>query len=232
MRFESRKDLITMFRESGQDGNSSHQFQRIAYNSLSFRHFHPLSSCMLLLASGPRLTFHNKKPVSKTVKQASRNGVSWTNSSALQFPLQQVGDKWKENLLLCCKRHLFVLAWLEGSITANQYKAFLTDRLYPTPKHFYPYRRGLFHYDSTPMSMPQGFAEWFDEDENGGTHLLWLSQSPDLNLLEHLWGILKRHVKQHVPSPRLAQDLFRSLSSYLQRDFNMFYIVINTNMCF
>jgi hypothetical protein len=39
------------------------------------------------------------------------------------------------------------------------------------------------------------FTEWFDEHENDVNHMPWLPESPYLNPIEHLWGILEQRLR-------------------------------------
>lgn len=47
---------------------------------------------------------------------------------------------------------------------------------------------GLFQDDSAPIHLAWGVTKWFDE--NDVKHVLWLSQSPDLNSVTRLLEIL------------------------------------------
>lgn len=64
--------------------------------------------------------------------------------------------------LLCCGRDFVGMVWvhiaLEGSITAHQHKAVLSDLLCPMMKHFYPDGGGLFQGHKAPIHSAHGVS--------------------------------------------------------------------------
>ena len=76
---------------------------------------------------------------------------------------------------------------LEGKLNANT--AILSDHLQPMVNHFYPDRSGHFQDNNAPIHRAQVVTKWFDKHENDINHMSWLCQSPDLNPIEHTYGI-------------------------------------------
>ncbi|GFU73435.1 transposable element Tcb2 transposase [Trichonephila clavipes] len=69
----------------------------------------------------------------------------------------------------------------------------------------------LYQDDNAPIHTAKIVQEWFAEHEGEVGHLDWLPQSPDLNIIEHLWGYLESKLRARFPPPSTISALETAL---------------------
>lgn len=89
--------------------------------------------------------------------------------------------------MLC--KHFAGMIWVHFSpqkerFTANQCKVLLNDHLYLMMKCFFTYGSGHFQDKKFPIQRAWGLTEGYNEVENDINHMLWPSQSVNLNPVE------------------------------------------------
>ncbi|GFV10438.1 transposable element Tc1 transposase [Trichonephila clavipes] len=93
-------------------------------------------------------------------------------------------------------------------------EAFAPECIVPTVKHgggslmvhpfvqtSFPGECPLYQDDNAPTHTAKIVQEWFAELEGEVSHLDWPPQSPDLNIIEHLWGYLESKLRARFPPP-------------------------------
>ncbi|GFY09049.1 transposable element Tcb2 transposase [Trichonephila clavipes] len=69
----------------------------------------------------------------------------------------------------------------------------------------------LYQGDNAPIHTAKIVQEWFAEHEGEVGHLDWPPQSPDLNIIEHLWGYLVSKLRARFPPPSMISALETAL---------------------
>ncbi len=153
-----------------------------------------------LLPSGPKSSFQMKVnfafhleikvPESGERVERHRIHVAWS-------PVWSFHSQWWFGLPC----HLLVLVhcvfWSPQSTQPSTIK-FLEHFMLPSADKLYGDADFIFQQDLAPAHTAKGTKSWFND--HGVTVLDWPANSPDLNPIENLWGIVKRKMRDTRPN--------------------------------
>ncbi len=95
------------------------------------------------------------------------------------------------------------LCFLKSTDNAAIYQEILEHFMLPSADKLYGDADFIFQQDLAPAHNAKGTKSWFND--HGVTVLDWPANSPDMNPIENLWGIVKR--KMRDTRPNNADDL-------------------------
>ncbi len=95
------------------------------------------------------------------------------------------------------------LCFLKSTVNAAIYQEIIEHFMLPSADKLYGDADFIFQKDLAPAHSAKGTKSWFND--HGVTVLDWPANSPDLNPIENLWGIVKK--KMRDTRPNNADDL-------------------------
>ncbi len=95
------------------------------------------------------------------------------------------------------------LCFLKATVNAAIYQEILEYFMLPSTDNLYGDADFIFQPDLAPAHTAKVTKSWFND--HGVTVLDWPGNSPDLNPIENIWGIVKR--KMRDTRPNNADDL-------------------------
>ncbi len=90
------------------------------------------------------------------------------------------------------------LCFLKSTVNAAIYQEILEHFMLPSADKLHGDADFIFQQDLAPAHTAKGTKSWFND--HGVTVLDWPANSPDLNPIENLWGIVKRKMRDTRPN--------------------------------
>ena len=89
------------------------------------------------------------------------------------------------------------LCFLKSSVNAAVYQDILEYFMVPAANQLFGDNKFIFQQDLAPLHSAKSTQAWC---ENSHVHVLdWPANSPDLNPIKNLWGIVKKKLHKHQP---------------------------------
>ncbi len=90
------------------------------------------------------------------------------------------------------------LCFLKSTVNAAIYQEILEHFMLPSADKLYGDADFIFQQDLAPAHTAKGTKSWFND--HGVGVLDWPANSPDLNPIENIWGIVKRKMRDTRPN--------------------------------
>ncbi len=141
--------------------------------------------------SGPKSSFQMKVNFAFHLETRSQSlEEEWRGTESMLLEVQCEVSTVSDNL------GCHVICWCWS--TVDIYQDILEHFMLPSADKLYGEADFIFQQDLAPAHTAKGTKSWFND--HGVTVLDWPANSPDLNPIENLWGIVKRKMRDIRPN--------------------------------
>lgn len=98
---------------------------------------------------------------------------------------------------------------VDGNINANNYQQILDDNLWPVLARHFSTGNYVFQDDNAPVHSARSAQDYLHR--NGIRTMSWLAQSPDINIIENIWLLIKRKLQGRLGRIENKKDLFHEI---------------------
>lgn len=105
---------------------------------------------------------------------------------------------------------LGVCHFIEGRFNGETYINILRDIMLPSVMQRFPERNFILQHDNCPIHKSQQVTIWIEENQI--RVLPWPSRSPDINIIENVWGVLVKKIYKTNFRPQNVDELKNKIS--------------------
>ena len=96
---------------------------------------------------------------------------------------------------------------LYGRINSKDYLNILGDHVHPMVHALFPDFDGIFQDNNAPIHTVHVVKNWYEKHKSELNHTEWPPQSRSLNIIEQLWCVLERQVRNRYHPPSCLKEL-------------------------